>query len=172
MPITPNKPCRACKQILVKEEAYCPACMTKAQTREKAISQRYDTRRGTTAERGYDAAWNRARTERKESALWLCECDRCLAMGRTKVIAPSDPVHHIKPVETHPQLRLVQSNLRSMTRFCHEVEEGRARDREFEEWSEGEGRRNHYSLNVLDRGGSLFQAGPKWSMGSVNHGRP
>lgn len=133
MPDAPKKPCRSCKQVLTKE-TYCPVCFTKFQSRQKATRQQYDRRRGTTAGRGYDADWQKVRLERKVLAKYLCECDRCKAMGRVRAVTMSDPVHHIKPVETHPHLRLDINNLRSHARICHEVEEGRARDLEYEQW--------------------------------------
>ena len=55
-------------------------------------------------------------------------------MGRKR---PANVVHHKKPVETHPELRLDHSNFQSMAHDCHEVEEGRAIDREYEAFKMG-----------------------------------
>ena len=104
------------------------------EAKEKAKAQAYNESRGTTAERGYDFRWQKVRIQAKEAGRWLCQCSRCVAMGRIKKVGKSDPVHHIKPVDKYPGLRLSLSNLVSMTRHCHEVEEGRAHDFEFERW--------------------------------------
>lgn len=72
--------------------------------------------RQSAAARGYDRDWQRLR-DAYLKAHPLCE--RC---GKE----PADTVHHIKPVETHPELRLVWENLESMGRVCHEQFHGRA----------------------------------------------
>lgn len=129
MSVTPKKPCRKCKRVLTRE-TYCPACELKLKALKKEKSQRYDTNRGTTTERGYGADWVKVRSI-KLSQNPLCECNRCKEMGRILV---ADTVHHVEPVETHPELRLDIQNLESMSHRCHEVEERRAIDTEYEEW--------------------------------------
>lgn len=82
-------------------EDKCPKC----QPRPK---------QGKTAERGYDNRW-RVLSERKRAVDPLCE--RCLDEGRTR---PARHVHHIQPIATHPELRLVWDNLMSVCIKCHE----------------------------------------------------
>jgi len=36
----------------------------------------------------------------------------------------AEDVHHIKPIRTHPELRLVWDNLMSVCRECHKIIEG------------------------------------------------
>lgn len=80
---------------------------------KKEIRQ-YDKKRGTSGERGYDATWQKVR-EMKANQNPLCE--ECLKNG---IVKPLNKVHHIKPIETHPELRLVMENLMSLCNECHE----------------------------------------------------
>jgi len=66
----------------------------------------------------------------------VCECHRCQAMGRHR---PAKVVHHIVSIERAISLRLEMSNLKSMCWECHEVEEGRQKDREYERWKKHQG---------------------------------
>ena len=95
------------------------------EAKEKAKAQAYNESRGTTAERGYDFRWQKVRIQVKANGMWVCQCDRCKELGRVKAVTMSDPVHHIKPIDQYPGLRLSLSNLVSMTRRCHEVLHGR-----------------------------------------------
>lgn len=71
-----------------------------------------DRRRGKTAERGYDAAWRRAR-EAKLATDPICEIrTHCLGAVATEV-------DHIVPIEQAPELRLVWSNLQSACKPCN-----------------------------------------------------
>ena len=133
MPDKPQKPCNRCKKNLTRGK-YCSTCQPIIDANKKVQGQIYDTRRGKTAARGYDAQWNKIRIQAKAEGMWVCQCDRCKAMGRIKAVTKSDPVHHIKPVDKYPGLRLELSNLVSMTRVCHECEENRKIDRDWEDW--------------------------------------
>jgi 5-methylcytosine-specific restriction protein A len=97
-------------QNLINSEICCPEC----QRYEKAIAKEYDHRRGNSNERGYDATWQKLR-RMKAARNPLCE--RHFAQG---VYIPLDVVHHIKPIETHPELRLAMDNLMSLCNACHE----------------------------------------------------
>lgn len=76
--------------------------------------KQYDDRRGNSGQRGYDARWQGVRAI-KASQDPLCEM--CLKNGHIK---PLDVVHHIRPIETHPELRLSFDNLMSVCVACHE----------------------------------------------------
>lgn len=108
MPNKPARPCRRCGQPT--HDTYCDECQ----------ASKSDDRRSA-AKRGYDRRWQVLRA-RKLAVDPLCECDRCTSAGRT---TPADTVHHIKPVDDYPELRLAWSNLLSMARVCHEREHGR-----------------------------------------------
>ena len=82
----------------------------------------YNQHRGSSSSRGYDNRWQFVRRV-KMSRDPLCE--RCEKLGRTEA---AEMVHHIKPVNTHPELRLVMDNLMSLSNNCHEIVEGRKKD--------------------------------------------
>ena len=122
------KPCNGkygiCSALIEHNEKYCPKCLPTEKTRHKAKTKEYEQDRGTSYERGYDLAWSKLR-KYKLKVSPLCECPDCMA--GTKRVKSADMVHHIEPIETHPELRLVMSNLLSMARACHEREHGRKR---------------------------------------------
>lgn len=126
---TPKKPCNRCKTALTTG-ALCAACEAKAKATNREKTRRYDKARGTTSERGYGTDWQKVRAVQLKQ-FPVCQCDRCREMGRVK---PADTVHHIQSVERAPELRLDPDNLKSMAWECHEVEESRAVDHEFEDW--------------------------------------
>jgi 5-methylcytosine-specific restriction enzyme A len=128
MAMAPKRVCPGCRRNKADYGALCDACLAKG--KGKAKQQGYDKRRGSASKRGYDRHWQKVR-EQKLDKNPLCECDRCFCMERTRA---ANTVHHIQPIETHPHLRLVDSNLASMAAFCHEVEEGRAVDYEYLSW--------------------------------------
>ena len=116
--ITPKKPCLKCKRVLTTT-TYCPECEVKADALKKETSDKYDTKRGTSKQRGYDSVWSDLRNK-KIATDSLCEM--CLKSKRY-VIAVL--VHHIKTVERYPELRLVWDNLMSLCHSCHEREHRR-----------------------------------------------
>ena len=120
----PNKPCNRCHKNLTREK-YCETCKPIIEAQEQAKAKQYAESRGTTAQRGYDAKWQKVRIQVKANGMWVCQCDRCKELGRVKAVTMSDPVHHIKPIDQYPELRLEPSNLVSMTRRCHEILHGR-----------------------------------------------
>jgi 5-methylcytosine-specific restriction protein A len=75
-----------------------------------------DQRRGTTAQRGYDGAWQKLRKEFL-SLHPYCECDE--HQGKDgRVFA--QVVDHRKSITEHPELRLEWDNLRAMAKVCHD----------------------------------------------------
>jgi 5-methylcytosine-specific restriction protein A len=84
--------------------------------RQKEI-RLYDEQRGNSGKRGYDATWQKLR-KMKLAADPLCE--EHLKEGQD---VAATMVHHIKPIETHPELRLVWDNLMSLCNDCHERKE-------------------------------------------------
>lgn len=119
MPYRPNRPCpgrglrrNACPSLIKGSEKLCSECMVY----EKKANRKYDKERGNSGERGYDATEQKVR-KMKANRDPLCE--ECLKSG---IVKPLDKVHHIKPIKTHPELRLVMENLRSLCDSCHEDE--------------------------------------------------
>ena len=85
-----------------------------AHTRQKR--RQYDESRLSSSERGYD---HQERKVRNHKANINPLCERCLKRG---LVVPLDIVHHIMPIDTHPELRLVMSNLESLCIECHDIE--------------------------------------------------
>ena len=122
MPPRPFKPCLKCKNLHRNPNGYCDD--------HQPEDKEYDNRRGSASSRGYDSRWKKVR-DRKIQHDPLCECHRCKEMDRHRM---AEVVHHVKPIKTHPELRLVWSNLMSMCFDCHEVSEGRGFDEEYNKW--------------------------------------
>lgn len=82
----------------------------------------YDQHRGSASSRGYDRRWQFIRRVKLANDPL---CERCENNG---IVEPAEMVHHIQPVSTHPELRLVMSNLMSLSDDCHDIVEGRKVD--------------------------------------------
>ncbi len=86
-------------------------------------SKEYDRKRGSSCRRGYDRKWQKLSATKLE-ANPLCECIRCQAGALKKTKATM--VHHIGSIKIHPELRLVWSNLMSVSIGCHtRIHQGR-----------------------------------------------
>ena len=117
MPTKPKHPCAypLCPNLVEAGQKYC--------SKHKGSIAPQDTR-PPASERGYDWQWHKLRTMYlKHNPL----CERCRAKGR---VTPADTVHHIKPVAQYPELRLNWDNLMSLCRECHEIVEGRKKEKE------------------------------------------
>ena len=75
-----------------------------------------DRRRGKTAARGYDSVWRKLSIEFRAQHP-LCECDE--HQGKD-VRALTQVVDHRIAIAERPDLRLDWSNLRAMTKVCHD----------------------------------------------------
>jgi len=75
-----------------------------------------DQHRGTTAQRGYDGAWQKLSKEYRATHPY-CECD--VHQGKDER-ALTQVVDHIQSIEDRPDLRLEWSNLRAMSKTCHD----------------------------------------------------
>jgi 5-methylcytosine-specific restriction protein A len=113
MPARPLRPCPhpGCGTLTVQG---------KCEVHARVVNEQ----RGTPTERGYDAAWRKLRAAFLLEHP-LCECDECRSgEGRVTVATVVD---HIKPIATHPELRLVWSNLRAMSKPHHDAHTARTR---------------------------------------------
>lgn len=80
-------------------------------TAERRLAR--DNDRGTAQSRGYDAAWRKVRDAHLQAE--PC-CRFCRDDG---IIRAADMVDHIEPITDRPDLRLVDSNLRSLCNPHH-----------------------------------------------------
>lgn len=102
------RPCRqpGCSSYQV-DGGYC-------EQHQRTDYAHYDDRRGTAAQRGYDARWRRVRN-RKLNRNPMCEhCER----------KPATDVDHIVPIR-NGGARLRMSNLQSLCRPCHATKTAR-----------------------------------------------
>lgn len=107
--MTMLKLCRCGKQINLADEA-CPECK---ELQEKRDHTRYDSKRGSAAQRGYDYRWKKYRLNflRKNPL-----CFSCLEKGR---IIPSTRVDHIVPHKGNMKLFWDQKNHQALCESCH-----------------------------------------------------
>ena len=106
MPTRPKLPCRhpGCRALCEGGRCAAHTVMNR---------QEHDRRRGTSTERGYDAAWRRVRAERLRLDHHLCQA--CLRDGRPETAAEVD---HIMPI-ARGGARLDLDNLQSLCHACH-----------------------------------------------------
>lgn len=105
-----------------------PGCIHRkpCPTHSKQKQRAYDRARGTAAQRGYDAAWQ------KLSDDYSAEHPTCERCGRPRVTVSTpqrkrDPVHHRKTVREAPHLRLVWTNCEAVCQSCHNAEHPKER---------------------------------------------
>lgn len=89
---------------------------------QQSMRRDTDRQRGTTAQRGYGADWQRLRLAFLAQHP-LCECDDCGA--GTKRVRAAQVVDHIIPISERPDLRLAETNLRAMAKSCHDARTAR-----------------------------------------------
>ena len=110
MPSTPRRPCRHIGCVELTADGWC--------IRHKAERvARYD--REQRPERGafYSLApWKRLRLVKLNRNPVCEDCGKVLALQ----------VHHVMPIETHPNLSLTMTNLRSLCASCHSRLEAKA----------------------------------------------
>ena len=105
MPYVPKHPCSkpGCPNLVDRGVRFCPE-------HAKAQATLYDKHRGSAAERGYDAIWQKVRRRKLRRNPVCEECNR----------EPATTVHHIIPISENPRLRLRADNLMALCRDCHE----------------------------------------------------
>ena len=133
MPTAPARLCVRCHQAVI---GACPACTF-------VKHRRIDSQRGTSTERGYDAAWRVLRIRAFERDRWTCvECGwrpdlaaMYQAIGADELpasLAVMDELRrrqraglrhlqgdHIIPISQRPELRLTLGNIQTLCSLCH-----------------------------------------------------
>jgi 5-methylcytosine-specific restriction enzyme A len=110
MPTRSGRPCRAPGCSALTASGFC-----EDHAKDRTLTQRYDFRRGTHTQRGYDADWQKVRKLALARDNFLCQ--HCLEFDGRPV--PARDVDHIVTVKTAPHLRLVLANLQSLCGYHH-----------------------------------------------------
>ena len=98
----------ACGAVGMANHFRCEACEAKHQAKYKAATNKYGNRK-------YDHRWDQlSRDYRRDHPL----CEHCKCSG---YVEPARQVHHIKPIDTHPELMYELSNLMAVCIPCHRV---------------------------------------------------
>lgn len=113
------KPCRqaGCGALVRDGSGYCVKHLPAAQARRREqlakAGAEYNERRPESDKFYSTAAWRKCRAGYLSRYPWCCECDR---FSRLR---PAVIVDHIIPYRERADLGLVESNLRSLCRACH-----------------------------------------------------
>lgn len=109
MPSRPKKPCSypGCPLLVESGERYCLK-------HKRETNRQYDKQRGTAAQRGYDARWQKYRK-------WFLNhnplCIECRKEGR---LTPATVVDHIIPHKGDMELFWDTNNHQSLCKRCHD----------------------------------------------------
>ncbi|WP_407312085.1 HNH endonuclease [Desulfosporosinus sp. SB140] len=106
MPIKPRRPCSfpGCPELTSGQ--YC-------NEHQKQITKAYDLRRGSAAQRGYDARWTKARKR------YLKEHPLCVECLKASKLTPANVVDHIIPHRGDKSLFWNESNWQSLCSHHH-----------------------------------------------------
>ena len=112
----PNKPLTLCSY---------PGCSAlvmggRCEKHRKQDNKKYETERGTSAARGYDANWNKAR------AYYLNRHPVCEMCEKNGMVTPATLVHHIKAIKDGGEI-LDYGNMMALCNDCHESIHGKDR---------------------------------------------
>jgi 5-methylcytosine-specific restriction protein A len=109
-----KKPCQGkfgnCAALVKIGEKYCPDCQPREKQREQAKTREYDQKRGSSAQRGYNAHWQKVRLRKLKKDPLCQSCDSF------PVFRKADLVHHI---DGNPKNNAME-NLMSVCNACHE----------------------------------------------------
>lgn len=104
MPRKPKKPCSypGCPELVESGQSYC-------EKHRKLRQKQYDKKRGTSAQRGYDARWRRIRR------MVIAEEPLCRECKKNGIVKPATDVHHIdgNPMNNR------RENLEPLCHECH-----------------------------------------------------
>jgi 5-methylcytosine-specific restriction protein A len=109
MPPRPKKPCKHCKKPTDHPSGYCEDCAKHRISSDK----RYDMKRGTPAERGYDSRWKKVRERYLRKHPFCEECEKTTPFPNA-----ANEVHHIVPINEGGKI-LDENNLMALCKSCH-----------------------------------------------------
>ncbi len=111
MPFKPKTPCReqGCPNLVNDYRESRGRCPKHAEE----FNQQYDALRPSPSKRGYDGTWSEFRK------MILAERPLCEEHKKIGEIIPSLEIHHVKPITTHPELRLDPDNVVALCKPCH-----------------------------------------------------
>ncbi len=125
MPALPKKVCA---------HAGCARLVTAAQSKcEQHISlarKRFDKRRGSAAQRGYDKDWRVFRLA------YLSRHPLCVSAEHAHLVVATE-IDHILPLRDRPDLKFQESNLQALCKSCHSRKTSSERG-----WGWGWGKKN------------------------------
>ncbi len=98
MALAPRKPCLRCRKNLTTL-TYCKTCQPIVDARKKKENKEYEKKRGSSRERGYDSAWQKA------SKAYLKKHRTCVYCGN-----PAECVDHIVAHKGDKNLFWLSSN--------------------------------------------------------------
>lgn len=111
VPSRPKKPCSypGCPELVEAGQG------GRCEKHKRQEQRRYDKQRGTAAQRGYDARWQKARLSHlKANPL----CVFCLKENR---LTPATVVDHIVPHKGDYNLFWDKNNWQSLCKRCHDI---------------------------------------------------
>ena len=110
MPHRPARPCRyrGCPNLTGDKSGYCGQHL-------QSTRQQYDTQRGTAAERGYDARWQRYRLS------YLAEHPLCVLCAKNGRVVAATIVDHIIPHHGDQKLFWDPANHQALCEQHHNV---------------------------------------------------
>jgi len=115
----PDAPVRPCQQ---------PGCTAYAQQRGRCAEHaaKAERARGTTKERGYAGDWPTVRKRVLARDGYECQIQTHCGRGVGRQFGDTaTEVDHIEPIDKHPELRLVMTNLQASCKPCNAAKGGR-----------------------------------------------
>ena len=108
----PLRPCKYpnCPHVTDDRSGYCP-------THLKQERKQYDESRGTAAQRGYDARWQKYRRMYLNTHPLCVEC----LVKETPVIREATVVDHVKPHKGDYKLFWNPANHQALCKECHDI---------------------------------------------------
>lgn len=119
MPLKPRHECYRVNCHELTRETYCPGHTSDKKQQSHERNKRYDTKRGTAAQRGYGGRWQRARET------YLRSHPLCVECKTNSFITPSTTVDHIVPHRGDIKLFWDTNNWQALCKMHHDKKTAR-----------------------------------------------